>query len=305
MRSLILDPADRLTPPRRKRWRLPWRRPATKSQPRRRGLAPAFRFVGQGLLRRVGALAVLATLAGAVAWPGLWLRALAALIEPVGAVAVGALETAGPAVASIEVLGRERIGQEELLRAIGVAPGSPILSVDLDHVRLRLEALAWIETATVARQLPGILRVRVVERVPFALWQRYGHTVLIDKSGAVIAGADATAHGHLPRVVGPGAAPAAAELIAGLAIEPELFRRVENATLVRGRRWDVELADGVVVRLPEDGMRQAWLKLAALERQQGVLSWDIVAVDLRDPDRVVVRFAAPAAAARRSPGKET
>jgi cell division protein FtsQ len=304
MRSLTPDPADRLAPG-RKRWRL-FRRAAPRNKSGRRGFAPVFRFVGQGLIRRVAALAILAGLAAVIAWPGVWLRALVGVMEPVGVAAASAMEKYGLSVTAIEVVGSARTGRDELLAAIGVSPGHPILLVDLDGLRRRVEALPWIETATVARQLPGVVRVSVVERLPFALWQRDGRTVLIDKSGAVIAGADAAAHGRLPRVVGPGAAPLAAELVASLAVEPDLFRRVENAILVRGRRWDVELADGVVVRLPEDGKRQAWLKLAALEREQGVLSWDIVAVDLRDPDRVVVRFNAPAAAiTRRLPGKET
>jgi cell division protein FtsQ len=309
MRSLIVDPADRLARPGRAAWRLPWRG-APRKKSGRRGFAPAFRFVGQGVFRRVAALAVVAGLAGVIAFPGVLLRALAGVLEPVGVAAATVMEKYGLSVASIEVVGSARTGREELLAAIGVSPGQPILLVDLDGLRRRVEALAWVESATVARLLPGVLRVSINERQPFALWQRDGRTVLIDKSGAVIAGADPSQHARLPRVVGPGAAPLAAELVASLAVEPDLFRRVDNAILVRGRRWDVELADGVVVRLPEDGKRQAWLKLAALEREQGVLGWDIVAVDLRDPDRVVVRFNAPVpgtipGAARKAVGKET
>jgi cell division protein FtsQ len=43
------------------------------------------------------------------------------------------------------------------------------------------------------------------------------------------------------------------------------------------------------VRLPEADPAAAWAQLARIERQQGLLSRDVLVIDLRLPDRLVVR----------------
>lgn len=64
-----------------------------------------------------------------------------------------------------------------------------------------------------------------------------------------------------------------------------------------GRRWTLKL-DGVDIRLPETGATEALARLVKLERDNRILEKDIIAVDLRMPDRVVVRLTEEAAAAR-------
>jgi len=47
------------------------------------------------------------------------------------------------------------------------------------------------------------------------------------------------------------------------------------------------------VKLPEDGAPEAWKRFADLNQQNDMLSKDITVVDMRQPDRVVVRQAHP------------
>ncbi|MCH7555160.1 MAG: cell division protein FtsQ, partial [Proteobacteria bacterium] len=71
-----------------------------------------------------------------------------------------------------------------------------------------------------------------------------------------------------------------------------------------GRRWNLRLDNGVDVELPEAGINAAWRRLADIERRHRLLSRDITAIDLRLPDRLVVR---PAEAFRgwRADGEST
>jgi len=52
------------------------------------------------------------------------------------------------------------------------------------------------------------------------------------------------------------------------------------------------------VRLPEGGEAEALHRLAALVRDKKVLEKDVLSIDLRMPDRVVLRLSEEAAAAR-------
>jgi cell division protein FtsQ len=68
--------------------------------------------------------------------------------------------------------------------------------------------------------------------------------------------------------------------------------------MVADRRWNLRLKNGIDVRLPETNVEQALDRLVALDREKKILSRDILAIDLRLPDRVTVRLSDAAAAAR-------
>jgi len=59
------------------------------------------------------------------------------------------------------------------------------------------------------------------------------------------------------------------------------------------RRWNLRIDNAIDVLLPEESPDAAWARLAALERANGVLKHDIQTVDMRLPDRLVLRAAAP------------
>src|SRR3546814_10770851 len=61
-----------------------------------------------------------------------------------------------------------------LVRALGLETGRPILAVDPAAARAALEALPWVASASVERQLPGTVYIRLTERAPLALWQDQG-----------------------------------------------------------------------------------------------------------------------------------
>ncbi|HVA14086.1 MAG TPA: cell division protein FtsQ/DivIB [Stellaceae bacterium] len=194
-------------------------------------------------------------------------------------------------VASVEVEGRKHASRQAILDALGVKRGTSILAVDLDAAKARLEEVPWIRSASIERLLPDTLFVRVVERTPLALWQHAGKFDLVDQDGNVIPNADVAAFPSLPQVVGEGAATATPALLDLLAAEPALESHVTAAVRVGGRRWNIELDNGIEVALPEDGADAAWRRLAALDRSDRLLERNLLAIDMRLPDRLVLRLA--------------
>ncbi len=245
-----------------------------------------------------------AAVAGGASW--LWHAGYPrAALAWAGETAERAQTAAGLTLAEVMLWGRERTPKEALLRALAVQRGEPILEVDLDLLRARLEAVGWIERATVARRLPDTLEVRIAERSPLALWQQGGKLVLIATDGTAITTTGLERFPELPVVVGKDAPAHAASLIAVLRREPALFGQVEAAVRVGGRRWNLRLEGGVEVRLPEGGEAEAWTRLAALERQHKLLARKLLAIDMRLPDRLIVRLVPGSAARFRDPGEKT
>jgi cell division protein FtsQ len=208
----------------------------------------------------------------------------------------------GLALENVDVIGRQRQSIASVLHALDVQRGMPIFDVDLAAAKTRLEALPWIRTADVERQLPDTLFIRLTERQPFAFWQHGGTLSLIDRDGTVIPAGDLAQYGPLIVLVGDDAPTNAASLIAMLATEPTLARRVTAAVRFGDRRWTLHFDTGVGVALPETDASAAWQRLAGLEAQDRILERDVTAVDLRLPDRVTVRLA-PTDAAKRAGGK--
>lgn len=114
--------------------------------------APRIRRVALLIVRAVGALALAALLAWGAVVSWAWLRTSDRL-----------------AVSTLVVEGVRRADATALLRNAGLEEGGNIFSVDLAGAVLAIEADTWVASASVSRELPSTLRVRVVEHEPVAL----------------------------------------------------------------------------------------------------------------------------------------
>jgi cell division protein FtsQ len=79
---------------------------------------------------------------------------------------------------------------------------------------------------------------------------------------------------------------------------------VKGYIRVGERRWDLKLENGITVKLPEDGEDQAIAELVRLDRESGLLTRDIAAVDMRISDRLVVQLTPEAAMQREAALKQ-
>jgi cell division protein FtsQ len=218
--------------------------------------------------------------------------------EPIDSLPSALLSTTaalGLVLTDIEVEGRATTDTATILAALDAHAGTPILLINPARARAQLETLPWVRSATIERRLPGTIYVCLVERRPLAVWQHDTKQELIDRDGTVIPVTDLSRFAKLPTIVGgDGARLGAAELIDMLASEPDLAARVTAAVRVGDRRWNLRIDNAIEVLLPEDDTAGAWAKLAQLERTSRLLQRDVQAVDLRLPDRLVMRVNDPA-----------
>lgn len=239
------------------------------------------------------ALAIFAA-TGIVACAGAWTwqsGSAARSLASARALLVDASAHTGLAVRSVTVHGRDLTPRADLRAALGVARGTPILRLDPEKARSRVERLPWIAHAAVERDLPGTIRLTLRERNAMARWQHRGNLQVLDQTGTPVRGADPGRFTRLPLVVGPGAPPETRALLAILRAQPELAKRVDAAVRVSQRRWNLRMHNDVTIKLPDTGVRDAWARLARLEARHGLLQRDIRAVDLRLPDQLLVRLA--------------
>jgi cell division protein FtsQ len=206
--------------------------------------------------------------------------------------------SAGFRITSITISGRKQLSQDEVLGIGGVNGRSSLLFLDAATVRDKLKANPWIAEATVLKFYPGQLQIDLVERTAFALWQQEGRLSVIAEDGAVLEPYVARRFMSLPLVVGKGAETRARDFLALLARYPQVHSVTKAAIFVGERRWNLRLKDGLDIRLPENEVGIALAALSKMDKEDRLFSRDIVAVDMRLPDRLTVQLSEDAAKAR-------
>jgi cell division protein FtsQ len=206
--------------------------------------------------------------------------------------------SAGFRITTVAINGRKQLTQDEVLASGGVNGRSSLLFLDAAGVRDRLKANPWIADATVLKLYPGQLQIDIVERSAFALWQQDGRLSVISDDGTVLEPYLSSRFVSLPLVVGKGAETRAKDFLALLARYPQVHAVTKAAIFVGERRWNLRLKDGLDIRLPENDVGNALASLSKLDKEDRLFSRDIVAVDMRLPDRLTVQLSDDAAKAR-------
>jgi len=103
----------------------------------------------------------------------------------------------------IEVTGLRRLSREQVLDIADIGKDTNILSVNLATTRKRLLAEPWIAEATVSRDIPSGLTLRITEEQPLAfLEMEAGQGFLINAEGKVFKRQGPEGTDGLPRVQG-------------------------------------------------------------------------------------------------------
>lgn len=201
-------------------------------------------------------------------------------------------------IAAVTITGQSRLTEKEVLRAAGVDARQSLPFLDAADVRNRLMAVPLVRSARVMKLYPNRLVIAIEERRPHALWQQDGRVTVVADDGVVIDELRDERYLGLPFVVGEGAQKRLPEFLQFMTGLGDLAQRVKAGVLVSGRRWDLDMTNGMLVKLPEENPGRAVATLLRLQREARILDKDVMFIDLRAPDRVAVRLTEEAAAAR-------
>jgi cell division protein FtsQ len=149
--------------------------------------------------------------------------------------------------------------------------------------------IAWVQDVTVTRNMPNTLNIIISEYIPIAIWQNDGEKYLTDKEGNLIPFEDLEEFKNMVILSGKNANFNAKSLINIFAANPELSARVYSATWVSNRRWDIRFESGLLIKLPEKNISDAWNSLIKIYNMPGsILGLKII--DLRIADKVYLEY---------------
>jgi len=207
-------------------------------------------------------------------------------------------------VQDIRVAGTHRMSDGDVLSVLDELKGRHMFDVDLAEWQDRLQALPWVHDATLRRELPSTIAVRISERRPMAIARLDATLYLIDIDGMIIDEygpayaafnlpivEGLSTPGHTTLTIDQGRLALAGRVLGSFGTQPELARQVSQV--------DVSDADNVVVWLNGDPTAlhlgheqfaarvQQYLDLGPTVRDR--LSSGLEYVDLRFPDRLYVK----------------
>ncbi len=75
------------------------------------------------------------------------------------------------------------MAQADIIKAAGVYRDQPIVGLDLNALRKRVEQVGWVKQARVVRLLPDAIVLVVAQRDALAVWQHAGRVEVVERRG--------------------------------------------------------------------------------------------------------------------------
>ncbi|MCF6271927.1 MAG: cell division protein FtsQ/DivIB [Rhodobacteraceae bacterium] len=245
-------------------------------------------------------------------WLTRWFRDMVRVWLPLGAVIIAAyaaynsptlnswvaakVEAVRDVVAERPELRIERVSipvgssdlQRQILGIMDLELPVSALDVDLADLRDLVLGLNAVKFASITFE-SGELEVAIVERVPAMVWRNLNRIYLLDKDGVLVAEvARRAVRSDLPLVVGEGADRAMLEAREIFSVLEPVLGKVLGLVRMGERRWDVVFATNVV-KLPAEGGADALRRVMEMQRRDDVLARDVSVIDMRNPDRIILR----------------
>lgn len=160
---------------------------------------------------------------------------------------------------NIDATGLTQVSRAEMLPVFGEDIGRNIFFVPLNQRRKELEAIPWVQRATVMRLLPDQIRVSVVERQPVAFVRQGQQVGLVDADGVLLTMPPAMMAQHnysFPVVTGLSASDPLSMRKARMAVYERLLAELDaNGQRLSEQVSEIDLTDPQDARvlMPEQG----------------------------------------------------
>lgn len=173
------------------------------------------------------------------------------------------------------------VTEEQIKNAIGTDVSGNLISVNLDHIKQKLEDLPWVRAAEIRRQWPDAISITVEEEIAIARW---GSKQLLNQQGQVFQPDNIEELQQLPLLSGPEHSESKVmrqyqefnQLLYPLGV------RIRDLTLNGSGSYELTLTNGVWVKLGRQDVLERLRRLVVfLQSDYGKDMQEITAIDLR------------------------
>jgi cell division protein FtsQ len=163
----------------------------------------------------------------------------------------------------VSLSGNQYVTRASVLEIFAADRSHSVLRIPIEKRRSELEAIPWVESATVRRALPNKIEVEIVERTPIAFLRDGGDMALVDVHG-VILDRPLTANFHFPVVTGIDADTPLEDREQRMQLFSGFMQQVESARAGASEQVsEVDLSDGHDIRATLSGLQRAGISASA------------------------------------------
>ena len=168
-------------------------------------------------------------------------------------------------VSEIDINGHDQLSGGEIRDSLGLSLPIAVKNIDVANIKNKLKQNLLIKEADIKIIIPNRLILSITERKPNAIWLNEKNFHLIDKEGFILkSNIDLIKEGS-GYIIAAGYD--ANKKFQGLIDELQyhnIFEKLFAAQLISDRRWNILLKDGLIIKLPENGVKESLIALDVL-----------------------------------------
>ena len=163
-----------------------------------------------------------------------------------------------------------------------------IFNIDLSLIYNKIKQNSWVKEVSIERILPNIIKIKIIENEPIAIWQNKKDNKLITANGDIIFDGNVNDFKNdFPIIKGKKSVENIFSILKILKTNQNFSKNIWSLTFINERRWDLHFNQGLVVRLPSKDIKKAWQKIIKLQKHYNVLNLRLTEIDLRNPNQIL------------------
>ena len=191
-------------------------------------------------------------------------------------------------IENVLITGTRNLSDNYIKDIIEIYKDRSIFNIDLSSVYNKIKQNSWVRKVSIERVLPNIIKIKILENQPIAIWQNKKNNKLITANGDIIFDGNVNDFKNdFPIIKGNKSKENISSILKILETNQSFYKNIWSLTFINERRWDLHFNQGLVVRLPSKDIRKAWEKIIKLQKNYNVLNLRLTEIDLRNPKQIL------------------
>ena len=191
-------------------------------------------------------------------------------------------------IENVLITGTRNLSNNYIKDTIEIYNDGSIFNIDLSSIYNKIKQNSWVKEVSIERVLPNIIKIKILENQPIAIWQNKKNNKLITANGDIIFDGNVNDFKNdFPIIKGNRSKENISSILKILETNQSFYKNIWSLTFINERRWDLHFNQGLVVRLPSKDIKKAWEKIIKLQKNYNVLNLRLTEIDLRNPKQIL------------------
>ena len=191
-------------------------------------------------------------------------------------------------IENILITGTRNLSNNYIKDIVEIYKDGSIFNINLSSIYNKIKQNSWVKEVSVERVLPNIIKIKILENQPIAIWQNKKNNKLITANGDIIFDGNVNDFKNdFPIIKGNKSKENISSILEILETNQNFYENIWSLTFINERRWDLHFNQGLVVRLPSKDIKKAWEKIIKLQKNYNVLNLNLTEIDLRNPKQIL------------------